>query len=352
MQTHVKKLSRCLPVGDLPYDTDKAATKMIVKLFEDMPYLANMPLVSEDETLLHRTFGDLPGVKVQGKKVVFKDGLASLKSKLLLLDSTFNNPVLENIEKFQFSSYFLPKYLQIVERIKPRETIINLLGPFSIALTLVTKDNVPFIADKFFRKYLIQAVTVRALWIINKIKMLSPDTRPIIMLEEPLLYKIGEALRNNDEISRETIINMLGKITSKIQETGAFVGIQCFEKCDWKVPIEAGVNIISFDAYNNPNNLNIIAEQINEFLAKGGRINWGIVPVMNEKIVKDLSLDYVFDRLIKTFEGLIIAGASERLVYNHAMVSIQGNINHLPIIFAEKALIISSQLAKRIPIKS
>ena len=65
-----------------------------------------------------------------------------------------------------------------------------------------------------------------------------------------------------------------------------------------------------------------------------------------------MTIDEVYNRFIKTIENLIIAGTSERLTYNQAMVSINGDIDNLPLIFAEKALMLSTQLAKRIPLKS
>ena len=352
MHTNAKKLGRCLPVGNIPYDTESAATKMMVKLFEDLPFLANMPLASKEDSIINRTLFNLPGIKNSGKKILFDEDANNLKSYLIGLDAIYNESVPQKLEKYNFDTYFLKRYLQIVEKIKPRETVVNLIGPFSIALSIVKNDGSAFITDKFYRKYIIQALAARALWIIQKIKEVSADTRPVIIFEEPLLYKIGETIRNSEDVKRDTIVNLLAKVIQKIQTTGALVGIQCFEKCDWKIPIEAGVNIISFDAYNNPNNLHIMTEQINEFLAKGGRINWGIVPVQNESLVKDLSVDKIFDRLIKTFESLVNAGASQKLVYNHAMVSINGNIDNLSIIFAEKALIMATQLAKKIPVKS
>ena len=73
MQKQVRKISRCLPVGDLPYDTDKAATKMMVKLYENIPYLANMPVASENESIINRTLMNLPGIIIKGKKIFFKD---------------------------------------------------------------------------------------------------------------------------------------------------------------------------------------------------------------------------------------------------------------------------------------
>ena len=116
--------------------------------------------------------------------------------------------------------------------------------------------------------------------------------------------------------------------------------------------IKAGVDMISFDAYNNPNNLCIIPEQIIEFVSRGGKINWGIVPVTNETIVKALNIEILENRFLATLEGLILAGVPENFVYNSAFVSIQGDVAKLPIIFAEKVIILASQLAKRIPIKN
>lgn len=348
----MKKSFRCLPVGNLPYTTDKAATKMMVKLFENIPFLANLPDASPDENLLRRTLMNTPGVFIQEKKVIFDNDAPNLKSKLVALDAAFNSPTEENLEQFKFETFFLPKYYQIIERIKPAETVINLIGPFTLSQRLMNNEGTQLLADKYYRKVVIQSICVKALWIIHKIKKLSPETRPFIILEEPLLYKIGDIKRENEDVTRDVIINMFSKVISKIHEYEGLVGIQCFEKCDWKIPIDSGVDLISFDAYNNPNNLNIMPAKINEYLVRGGRINWAIVPVMNETIVKSLSVEYIYDRFIKTIEGLIVAGTSEKLTYNRATISIQGDINSLPLIFAEKALIVANQVSKRIPVKS
>ena len=343
---------KCFPNGDLPYETNEAASKMMVKLFEDVPYLAMLPNASETENIYYRSLENLPGVKLKDKKVFFKDKIPTFKQELVSLDVAFNNPTEENLEKYKINSFFLPKYLQILQRLKPKETVVNILGPFSVAHLLSQKDSPHVLTDKCYRKLVIQAVCVKAIWLIRKIKEASPDTHPIIVLEEPLYHNYGDLKRVNLEITRDIVLNMFSKVINKIKEYQGLVAIQSFEKCDWQIPIEAKADIISFDAYNNPNNLNIIAEKINEFLIAGGRINWAIVPTKTEALVKSLNIDNVYNRFEKTVEGLIISGASERLVYNRALVSIQGNVDKLPLIFSEKALILSTQLAKRIPFKS
>ena len=343
---------KCLPYGDLPYTDNSLTTKMMLKLFENVPYLAMLPLASEKENLYYRTLENIPGVTIKDRRVFFKNDTGHFKQGLRDLDNTFNHPYVENLEKYKIDSFFFPKYIPILKRVKPLETVVNLFGPFTVSQLLTVKEGQQILADRCYRKLVIQAVCVKALWIINKIKEVSPDTQPIIILEEPLFSRYGDIKRENEDITREIVINMFTKVISKIKKYHGLVGIQCFEKCDWQIPLEAGVDIISFDAYNNPNNLNIIAEKINNFLIGGGRINWGIVPVKTEALVKSMTIDNIYNRFIKTIDGLIVSGVSERLAYNRSTVSVQGNVDKLPVIFAEKALILSTQLSKRIPFKN
>ena len=269
------------------------------------------------------------------------------------LDSIFNNPTEENLFEFGFESPFLDKYFSLVKKFKPNHACLNLYGPFSMSIMIQSVDNLPHtIAEKDYRKLLIQSVCVKALWLIKAIKKISPETRPLIILEEPYLNKLGDLKRNNEEITDELVTNMFAKVVEKLKQEGADVCIQSFEKCNWRIPINANVDMISFDAFNNPDNLSVIPDEITEFISKGGKINWAIVPSINEYTAKSCNIDLVEKKLFSAFESLIISGVSEKFVYNSSSVSINGNIDHLSIFFAEKLIILANQLSKKIPVKS
>ena len=239
----------------------------------------------------------------------------------------------------------------MIKKFEPPYAVLNLLGPFTLSQRLQNAAEEQMLIDKNYRKLFIQGICVKALWMIEKIKEISPKTTPIIMLEEPMFAQLGDIKRSNEEITVELVTGLFSRVFEKLHESGAVVGVQCLDKCDWKIPINAGVDLISFDAYNNPNVLTIIPETIIEFISRGGKINWAIVPVMNESIVKSLNIDYLYKRLLSTMQGLILSGVPEQYVYNSAMVSIQGDVDKLPIIFAEKAIILANQLSKKIPVK-
>lgn len=346
----MKLATRCIPLGTLPYDSIESTTRMAAKLFSKLPFLPVLPKVSEEDSVVNYTLEGIPGVKIKDGEIVLKTSSTSYKQAMAKLDKAFNNPDSCNLEHFSIKAAFMEKYFQMIKKFKSPNAVINLLGPFTISQILNSIAEEQILADKSYRKLFIQAVCVKALWVIEKIKEVNPNTVPIIMLEEPRLGQLGVLKRENEEITSELVVAMFTRVVEKIKEAGAIVGVQCFEKCDWQVPISAGVDIISFDAYNNPNNLCIIPEQISEFIERGGKINWGIVPVMTESIVKELNIDYLSSRLFSTMQGLILAGVPAKNVYDSALVSIQGNVDKLPIIFAEKAIILSTQLAQKIPV--
>ncbi len=346
----MKLNSRCFPAGALAYETLDSAVRMSAKLFDKMPYLPFLPNIDENDTLLNRTLSHIPGVKLDGKKVLFKVGSEKYKKALIDLEKACNNPTEELLEPYAIESVFMEKFEHLINKFHPTEACVNILGPFTLSQILLNAAEEQMPADKSFRKLFIQAVCVKAFWFINKIKNISKTITPIIILEEPILANLGNLRRDDETLTTEYVTGLFAKIVEKIQPTGALVAVQCFDKCDWKIPINAGVDIISFDAYNNPNNLCIIPDSILEFLERGGKINWGIVPTLNEHIVKNINLDILEKRFLNTLDGLVVAGVPRPLVYNSAFVSIQGDVNNLPVIFAEKALILSTQLAKRIPV--
>lgn len=347
----MKLNTRCLPLGALPYENIDTAARMIAKLFEKSPYLPVLPLLDNNDTILQRTLHNIPGIKIKDSKVIVKTSTNSYKQGLVKLDKAFNDPKIENLEPYAIESVFLEKFFQLIKKFKSPHACINLLGPFTLSQIIKNSIEEQTLTDKSFRKLFIQAVCVKALWMINKIKEINSNTVPIVILEEPLFYTLGDIKREDEEITVELVTHLFTRTIETLKAAGAIVAVQSKEKCDWKIPINAGVDIISFDAYNNPNNLCIIPDNITEFIARGGKINWGIIPVASESIVKSLNIDYITNRLFATMEGLIIAGVSEKLVYNSALVSVQNDVDKLPLIFAEKALILSTQVAGRIPIK-
>ena len=65
-------------------------------------------------------------------------------------------------------------------------------------------------------------------------------------------------------------------------------------------------------------------------------------------MVKSLTVDSISKRFVKTVQGLIDEGVKRELIYSRSMVSVQGELDNLPLIFTEKALMTVTQLSERV----
>lgn len=342
--------TRYLPLGALPYESVEPATRMMVKLFEKIPYCPFFSKIPADENLLSASLRKIPGVSVVDKKITFNPTAANFNPAFTKLDNAFSHPKKDLLAPYAMQSMFSEKFFNIIKKYESPNAIINIIGPYTLAQVLRSSVDEPIITDKNFRKLIIQAVSVKALATIEKIKESSPKTKPIVVLEENMLGGFGTIKRENEEITPELVTSVMARVVEKIKASGAIVAVRCNEKCDWQIPINAGVDMIAFDAYNNPNNLSIFPEQVTEFIRRGGKIVWGIIPTTSESVVRNIDNETIFRRLIATMNGLVESGVPAKLVYDSAVVSTQGDADHLSIIFAEKVLIMATQLVRRIPV--
>ena len=166
----MKLATRCIPLGAMPYENVDGTTKMVAKLFQKLPSLYRHPKISAEDTIINRTLGNIPGIRIKDNKVMIKITSNHYKQNFAKLEKAFNNPTLENLEPFAFEAPFIEKYFHILKKFKSPETVVNLLGPFTISQILINAAEEEMLVDKTYRKLFIQAICVKALWIIEKIK--------------------------------------------------------------------------------------------------------------------------------------------------------------------------------------
>ncbi len=339
-----------LPLSGLPYNNIQLCKQMMLRLYENIPFLPELKLIDSKDNIIYRTFANIPALTIKdGKLLLPESNDEQIEFASYLFQKILASDKLSDFEKFGFDAPYMEIYSAMLEKFEPEYTVIELIGPFSFANMVFNKSASSLLTNQVYINYICQAITVKAMWCVYKIKSISPKTKPIILFNENLLYKFGTLKRNNDSVTNEAAVSILQKVFSKVRKAGAIVGVQSFQKCNWKLVFDTNsVDLISFDAYNNPNNLNILADSVNRFLARGGSINWGIVPVTNENVIRSLNIDNLYMKLENTMEDLISSGVSSDLLFNNLTVSVQGNLTNYPILFAEKALIIANQLGKKV----
>ena len=339
-----------LPTGDLPYDDIQLCKRMMLRLYEQVPFLPELPLINPNDEIFHKTIENFPCINFnEGKMFIEDNNDNKLMQTVDLMNEIYNSEPPYDLDMLSTDTPFFNMYIEILKRIKPKHTVINLVGPFTLCNSIINKNAGSILSDKLYRKFITYLITIKALWYITKIKQASPTTRPIIMFDESKLIRFGTLKRTHEKIDTETINTMFVKIFSKLRNEGAYIGVKSFDKCNWQLIIDTNcVDIISFDAYNHPTSLNILAPSINNFIAKGGYINWGIVPVMNENAIRSLNVNTIYNRFNSTIDTLSSQGVSMDLLLKHSTVSVQGNLSKYPILYAEKSILTANSLANKV----
>ena len=122
--------------------------------------------------------------------------------------------------------------------------------------------------------------------------------------DEPYLSSFGSAF---SPIERHEVIGLLKEVIDYLKEkSDTLIGIHCCGNTDWSMIVEAGPDIINFDAFSFLDYFLLYPDDIKRFINGGGTIAWGIVPTGDSAGQGDL--DELYARLNKGLEGLYSLG--------------------------------------------
>jgi len=156
---------------------------------------------------------------------------------------------------------------------------------------------------------------MKARWILNKFKALGYDQ--VCFVDEPILSAFGSSTYVS--VQREEVVNHINEVVEAIRKEGALVGTHCCGNTEWPILIDAGVDIISFDAYEFGETISYYPEEIKKFLGEGGVIAWGIVPT-SDKINNETPASLV-EKLKELVTNLTEKGINEDLIWEKCLLT-------------------------------
>ena len=340
----------CLAIGSLPHTNLDEAMTVVRENFKSIPFWPQLPKISKNEDMIVQFLENMPSFFSDEKSE--KTYLETESDKFFCdieqffcdyeeIVSDINS---DTIEKYAINySLSFPKFIEIVKETKPEFAKGQIVGPFTLATTLVDKFGKCAIYDETLREIIVKTLTLKALWQIKQIKSANKNTTPIIFIDEPSISQLGTSAFIT--ILQEEVISMLKEISDLIKANGAMSAIHCCGKCDWTVPIKAGVDIINLDAYTYAQNLSLFNNYLEKYLAEGRKIAWGVVPTLNPELLEKADLD----KMIKVFERavkyLTEKGIDEKIVIENSLITPSCGAGVLTTTLAEKAMNLIKELS-------
>lgn len=343
----------CLAIGSLPHKNVESAMKVVETSFSSIPFWPQLAKLNKNEDMITQLIENLPGLVDNGEKVYldnesdeFFEQLESFFMDYEEIISDFESDLIEKYAISQSHSSTFRPFLEIVKKNKPKYAKGQIVGPFTLATTLVDKNGKCAFYDETLREIIVKTLVLKALWQIKQIKSMSPETTPIIFIDEPSASQLGTSAFIT--ISKEEVVQIIKEVSDVIKENGALSAIHCCGKCDWTLPIDCEIDMINLDGYAFAQSLSLFSTELKPFLQNGGKIAWGVVPTLDKDALDAADLALMLQKFDEAIDYLVKKGVDKTLLINNSLVSPSCGAGSLSIEQAEKAMNLVQELSVKL----
>jgi len=316
-------------LGSLPLKDEVVACNVVLENLKEIPAWPQLPQRSFKENMYVQFAYNLPGVKIDaiGRKVYLDT------SENNALEEFYSKLIGGNLEDFAYERDYFAGFYEMLSRkeeLKEAKAIKGqITGPISMGLQLVDQEKRSIIYNKEYYDLLVQNLKMMATWQERKLEELVKDT--ILVVDEPYLTMVGSAFVT---LKREEIIQDIKEVTSKLQ---GLKGLHCCGNTDWSIPLESGIDVLSFDTYDYGHILSLYAEKIQDFLSQGGAIAWGIVP-WREDLIKNESPASLLAKLEDAMKNLVKRGVDEGQLFEQSLITPTCGLSALEVMMTARVM--------------
>lgn len=300
-------------VGSLPFTDLEEACRLIFQQVPEAPHWPQLPKVSPREGMIDQFRDGMPGVVERGGKVFLRP-LEPYQEWELFYQAYEG----DDLDAFAISSARARGLYAFLAEAGRREPPLfvkgQVTGPITLGLSLKDEEGVAAFFNPNLRDMLVKLVAMKARWQEETFRRHLPGAETIIFIDEPMLGGYGSAFMNVD---RETVISTLREAVAPLQ---GLKGVHICGNTDWPMIMEAGFDIIDFDAYNHLSSFIIYPGEVKTYLDNGGAIGWGIVPT-EEKALGEEDSAHLARTLQEGIDALVKEGAPEKLLIEQSLIT-------------------------------
>lgn len=192
---------------------------------------------------------------------------------------------------------------------------VQTTGPCSFSLTIVDENKRSIYYNEEFRDLVVKALAMKSRWQIQKF---APFADKIIcFIDEPILSAFGSSTYVS--VKREDVIAAINEVVEAIHSDGALAGIHCCGNTEWSIPIEAGADIVNFDAYDYGETISMYPDHVKQLFERGGALAWGIVPTSPE--ISQVTTEDLAGKLDSVMGKLASTGIDRDLINSKAIIT-------------------------------
>jgi methionine synthase II (cobalamin-independent) len=288
----------------------------------------------------------LPGVVLDpiGRRMHFDTG-GDITSGL---EKFYENYMSENLDYFQISPGF-SRGIYEMERIlttqKPdvlRYFKNHVTGPITVGLGRTDENKRSIFYNEMMRDVVVKGTEMKARWMLSRFRALGVPQ--LCFIDEPILSAFGSSTYVS--VQRSDVVQYLRDVIAAVHKEGGLAGIHCCGNTEWTILVDAGTDVISFDAFDYGETIAYYPGPMKDYLERGGVLAWGIVPT-SAKIATETP-DTLLGRLRSAVDNLAGKGIPKSLIWEKCLVTPSCGTGSLPVDLSEKVFAHLGEVSRRL----
>ncbi|MBN1383747.1 MAG: hypothetical protein JW983_02540 [Elusimicrobia bacterium] len=327
---------RTTTIGSLPHKDPKKATETVLRVTPDFPAWAQLPQRGFKENMYVQYSEGFPGVVLdeQNQKIHIDCDKAFSEFEFFYQQFIDNN-----IDHFSISGEYSSGFYEMKKNVPYFKC--QTTGPITFGLGVKDEKGQSIFYNEQLRDVVVKHVAMKSVWQLKQLKF-SENRIPIVFLDEPYMASYGSAFT---AITKDDVLNAVKETVSTIKQfvPGTLIGIHCCANTDWSVLLNAGIDILSFDAYEFFDNLVLYSPHLSDFVNNGKFLAWGIVPTSEEAIKKETA-ETLTEKLKKSIRVLVNKGLDKEKILKQLMVTPACGLGSRTVETSERALQLVSSI--------
>ena len=314
---------KCLAtaIGSFPHKDPAAVCNIILRNIPEMPIWPQLPNTNFREGMEIQFSEGLPRVVLdEEKQRMYFDTSGDTTSDF---ERFYDNYMAENLDHFKISPEFSRGIYEMERQLKEKgSSSLNfkyfksqVTGPITMGLGRVDENKRAIYYNDMFRDAIVKVTEMKARWLLRRFQFLKCEQ--ICFIDEPILSAFGSSTYVS--IQRPDVVKYLNDVIEVIHKENVLTGIHCCGNTEWTILVDAGVDIISFDAYEYGETIAYYPEKIKSFLEKGGVLAWGIIPT-SEKINEETPESLV-KKMEAVVDNLASKGIDKDLIWEQCLIT-------------------------------
>jgi len=188
-------------------------------------------------------------------------------------------------------------------------------GPISFALTVTDENKRALYYNDAFLDMAVKALAMKSRW---QIQALAPYAEKVIcFIDEPILSAFGSSTYVS--VTRDDVVARLAEVIEAVHADGALAGVHCCGNTEWSILVDAGADIVNFDAFGYGDTIAMYPEAVKRLFDRGGALAWGAVPT--SEAVRGQSVESLLALYEKHASALAATGLDRELVDRRALIT-------------------------------